>query len=349
MLERDLLPAVPRFSYEQRREGLRRAMHAYHAKGTTSIYEGHGNAPEILSACRDLHEHGELTMRMSLVVSPAWGSVAEAERVMRDWLPLVRGRGVGDAMFRVSGVFIAYGGDPCVTHIVQRNIPDVGWSGLIPQANTPEEFEQLCLLAACHDLRVHTVVSDKLHEIVPIMERIAAQYPIGARRWVLEHISVATSADLQRVKQLGVAVTLIPPHYLWKVGHRFLNLTPEQLDLLSPARALSEIGVPVAAGTDAVPYDPLFCMWAMTTRRERTTGRVMGAGGIVSNEAALRLLTTCGAWLTFEEQVKGPLASGCYADLAVLSGNPLTAGGDDLLALRCQATMVGGRWVYGES
>jgi predicted amidohydrolase YtcJ len=73
----------------------------------------------------------------------------------------------------------------------------------------------------------------------------------------------------------------------------------------------------------------------------------MGPGGSVSNETALRLLTVNGSWLTFEEDRKGPLLPGYYADLAVLSGNPLTTTAEGLLDISCTATMVGGRWVYG--
>ncbi|QJW85524.1 amidohydrolase family protein [Ramlibacter terrae] len=118
------------------------------------------------------------------------------------------------------------------------------------------------------------------------------------------------------------------------------------MDYLSPAKQLFELGVPVAAGTDAVPYNPLFCMWAMTTRRERLTGRVMGEGGIASNEVALRLLTRGGAYLSFEENEKGQLVPGHHADIAVLSGDPLATKGDALRDLSCRATMVGGRWVH---
>lgn len=96
---------------------------------------------------------------------------------------------MGDAMFRVSGVFIAHGGDPCVRAIQHRELDYMGWSGYVQQVNSTEEFESLCELAGQYDLRVHTVVSDKLDRIVPVMERLARRYPIGERRWVLEHIS----------------------------------------------------------------------------------------------------------------------------------------------------------------
>lgn len=86
----------------------------------------------------------------------------------------------------------------------------------------------------------------------------------------------------------------------------------------------------------------------MTTRRERTTGQVMGRGGMVSNDVALRLVTRAGAWLTFEEGEKGQLVPGHHADIAVLSGDPLAVEGDALRELSCAAAMVGGRWVHGE-
>ena len=348
LTEQDLLPAVPRFTYAERLEGVRRALPLYHARGTTSIYEGHGMGPEAIACFRELHEKGELTMRSGLVISPTWASAADAEPIMRDYLAYARGNGTGDDMLRIAGVFIAYGGDKVIRDVMQRDVTDVGFSGFVKSVNAPDEFEALCELAGRYDLRMNTIVSDKLHEIVPILERVAKKYPIGKRRWVLEHVSRSSQSDLERVKKLGVAVTLIPPHYVWKVAGPFMNMTDEELDYLSPARALHELGAEVSAGTDAVPNDPLFCLWVMTTRRERTTGRIMGKNGRIDNALGLRLLTTAGAYLTFEENVKGPLKPGYYADLAVLSGDPIAAKGDDILNIRCEATMVGGRWVYGE-
>jgi predicted amidohydrolase YtcJ len=346
-LEPELLPAVPRFRDEDRLEGIRRAMALYHAVGTTSIYEGHGSAPEVIAAFRHLWERGELTMRTAMVLSPRWRSLDDAAVAMRDWMPTLRGRGMGDAMFRVSGLFIAHGGDPCVARIQQRDLAYMGWSGYVQQVNSTEDFEALCMLAGRYDLRVHTIVSDKLAKVAPIIERVAKHFPIGERRWVLEHISRSSPEDLATIRRTGVATTLIPAQYVWKHGTPFLSFNEQEMDHLSPARQLHEMGVPVAAGTDAVPYNPLFCMWSMVTRRERTTGRVMGEGGKVSPETALRLITHGGAYLTFEENEKGRLVAGQHADIAVLAANPLDVPGDALRDIACQATMVGGRWVHG--
>jgi predicted amidohydrolase YtcJ len=347
LLDVDVLKAVPRFSAADRTEALRRAIRLCNAKGTTSVYEGHGLAPDVVASFRSLWERGELTMRSGLVMGAPWSGVEEAGRIMRDWLPFASGRGLGDAMLRISGIFIASDANLRIKDLLLRHLGNFGWGDYVRQMNSPEEFEQLCMLAGQHDLRVHTVISDRLHELVPVMERIAKTWPIGERRWVLEHVSKATRDDLERVAKLGVGVTLIPANYVYKGGHRFMGLSPEELDLVSPAKGLLELGAPVSAGTDAVPFDPLFAMWSLVTRRTRANNGVLGPGGRISNLDALRLITVCGAWLTFEEHVKGPLLPGYFADLAVMKRNPLDAQGDDILENECLGTMVGGRWVHG--
>jgi predicted amidohydrolase YtcJ len=47
-----------------------------------------------------------------------------------------------------------------------------------------------------------------------------------------------------------------------------------------------------------------------------------------------------------DENQKGPMLPGYLADMAVLSGNPLTATTEGLLDTTCEATMVGGSWMH---
>jgi len=342
-----LLPAVPRFSPKDRRDGILRSVRTYHTVGTTSVYEGHGCAPDVIGAYRDLRQAGELTMRMHLVVSPTWKTGDEAEIMMRDGLAYARGAGIGDPLLRIGGIFVSYGGEPTAATAALANPADLGWSCYIKQANTPAEFERLCMLAAVHDLRIHTIVIDKLHELLPILERVHAKHDISRRRWVLEHMSHAAASDLARLKALGIGVTLIPDYHVWKVGTRFFPLSEADRELVSPTAQLDALGVPVACGTDNSPFNPLATMRAMRTRRERTTGEILGAGGRTSAELALRAMTQNGAWFSFEEAVKGRIVPGYFADLAVLSGCPLTTPGEELETLSCIATMVGGRFVHG--
>lgn len=343
----DVTAGVPGFTAADRLEAIRRAQRLYHAVGTTSIFEGHGCAPDVIAAYRALRERGELTMRTGLVVSPVWDTRAEAERGMRDALAYARGLGLGDDLLRVTGVHVAHGGDGAIAELARRDPGNLGWSNHVLQANGAAEFEALAMLAARHDVRLFTLVVDRLAEMLPVLERVDRRHGLRGRRWVIEHMSTAALDDLRRLPALGVGVTLIPEYHLWKFGARYLDLDAPAADLTVPARQLHDLGVPVAAGTDNSPYDPLGVVRALATRVERTTGRVIGPNGRIDVELALRLMTVAGAWLTGEERVKGPLSPGCYADLAVLGRDPLATPPDELEGIDRVATMVGGRWVHG--
>jgi predicted amidohydrolase YtcJ len=346
-MQLDLLAGIPQVTSADRRAGIVKAMRAYHAHGVTSIYEGHGCATEILGAYRELHQQGQLTMRVGAVVSPTWATLEDANRQMSDWMAYAQGSGLGDDWLRISGLFVNYGGDPAVGSLALADSHNLGWSCYVRQANDPATFEALCLLAARHDLRLHTIVIDKMHEIVPILQRVDTQFSIRSKRWVLEHVSLANMEDLAALKSLGVGVTLIPEFHLAKAGGRFAKLDDEACARVAPAAQLAQLGVPVSAGTDNSPVNPFATMRAMMTRQERVTGRVLGKAARASAELALRCLTVNGAWLTFEENVKGAIRAGNYADLAVLSGDPLATPADRLERLSCIATMAGGRFVHG--
>ena len=343
--EFDLLPAVPRFGYGDRLEGLRRSMRVYNAVGITSVYEGHGLAAQTIAAYRELWERGEMTVRCALVLSPAWRDVAEARESIRDWLAFARGRGIGDPWLSISGVHVAIGGDPKVAELARADLPNTGWSGFVEQANTLSEYRDHCFMAAEHDLRVNTIVGDGLADVLPVLEAVNERFPLAGRRWVIQHVARTTTEDLRRLRQLGLFVTTIPVYYLWKGGGWYLD-NPDRGETVVPLRTMLDLGIPLSAGTDNIPCDPFFTLWTMATRRERISNRVLGPGQRLSGANALRLMTREGAWLSFEEHRKGILASGRFADIAVLSDDPCTIDPEALKTLSCHATIVGGRVVH---
>ena len=341
----DLLPAVPRFGYAERLDGLRRSMALYNTVGTTSVYEGHGTAAETIAAYRELWQRGEMTVRATLVLSPVWRDPAEARAAMRDWLAFARGNGLGDPWLTVSGVHIAIGGDPVLAELARADLPNTGWAGFVEQANTLDDYRDYCLLAAEHDLRVNTIVGDRLADVLPVLEAVNEKHTLAGRRWVIQHIARTTPGDLKRLHRLGLFVTTIPVYHLWKGGGWFVD-DADGGEAVVPHRTMLDLGIPVSAGTDNIPYDPAFTLWTIVTRRERHANRVLGPGQRLSGAEALRLMTRDGAWLSFDEDRKGVLAPGRFADMAVLSDDPCRIDPEALRELRCHATVVSGRVVF---
>ena len=65
-----------RFSHADRLRALPEMARAYHAFGTTSVFEGHGVAPELMRVYKEAWRDGALTMRASLAFSPRWKAAA---------------------------------------------------------------------------------------------------------------------------------------------------------------------------------------------------------------------------------------------------------------------------------
>jgi predicted amidohydrolase YtcJ len=344
-LEFDLLRGLPCFGYEQRLQALLDSIPLYQALGTTSIYEGHGSAPESIAIYRDAWERGRLTVRTCLCVSPAWSGLAEARLAMRDWLAYARGRGMGDPWLRICGVYLGLGGDPAHAALARASLPNTGWTGYVEWANGLADFRELAMLAAHHDLRVNAVVGERLPEALEALEAVDRVHPLRGRRWVIEHIGRMRPDDLPRIRALGLMVTTIPTYSLWKDGDAYLD-DPDGGEWTLPHRALMEAGLPIAAGTDNVPFSPFWPMWAAIARVERTTGRTLGTSQSLDRRQALRLMTIEGARLSFEEELKGSIEPGKYADLAVLDADPGEVALDALRDVASVMTVVGGRVVH---
>jgi len=68
----------------------------------------------------------------------------------------------------------------------------------------------------------------------------------------------------------------------------------------------------------------------------------------LDREAALRLWTQGSAWFSGEADVKGTLAAGQYADLAMLSADFMAVPEDEIRSISSVLTVMGGRIVFAD-
>jgi predicted amidohydrolase YtcJ len=119
--------------------------------------------------------------------------------------------------------------------------------------------------------------------------------------------------------------------------------------LTTPVKTYLDAGLPVSGGTDSsvVPYSPLWVIYHFVTR-DTISGGPMGIDQQISREDALRMVTRNHWYLTFEENTKGVIAAGRFADLVVLPENIMTVPAKHIEQMHVMMTMVGGKVVYSD-
>ena len=352
-IEYSLMKIVPRFSHEQRVAALKYSMHQYNAAGTTSIYEGHGLAPAVIRAYKELWENKEMSVRSHLTVSPAWDAVpgAHPEMVLRDWAIYAGGRGLGDDMLKISGIYTAVGSSP-QDNIRRKDSPYPGWAGYSVDSRLQERrgsLYDLILAAARANLRANAITyfPENFARYLNVFEQVNRVVPITEKRFVLEHLRFVTEAQQDLIKELGVVPTVLPGKHIWSSGLRSTRDSDrEEINSYIPLKSFVDKGIIFVLATDNVPFRPLHTLGAAITRKDGVTGQVIGPDQKISRADALRAFTINGAYLSFEEHIKGSIEVGKLADLAVLSADLLTVPEDDIRQIRVLMTMVGGKIVF---
>jgi hypothetical protein len=350
VVEFSLMRVVPRFTHADRVRALRESMRLYNSVGTTTIYEGHGVAPELLQVYKTVWDAGDMTVRCHLVLSPTWRSLREAASDMARWGHSASGFGFGDDMLRLCGYFLQLRGHRHVARLRSAELPFTGWAGFAESYNPAPRFHTLLRLAAQHNLRVHTLAASvqELENALQAFEALHTEFPIAARRWVLEHIRDVRPDQLQRMKRLGVVCETIPLTHLWLRGAAYVE-DAVGAQRTVPHQDFLQHDIPFGMGTDNKPYNPFHTLWAAVVRQERRSAAVIGPQQCLTRLQALRAFTMGGAYFCGVETQRGSLAVGKLADLAVLSDDPLRVPDSQLPALHAILTMVGGHIVHRSS
>jgi predicted amidohydrolase YtcJ len=334
------------FTRADRVRGIGLAAKAYHAFGTTSVFEGHGVANELIRAYKDAHRDGALTMRTTLVMSPNWKATGSAPlgAFLEAWAGWLGEPAFGDDWLKITGLHIDIGRD--AGEDVRASVsPYTGWSGFNYDAAIPPERAKEVLLQ-CARNEIRATCSSNAPGIIDLLEEVDREVPLKGRRWVLVHISLLSPRDIERIVRMGLVLTSHTNSNIFRRGHTMqAQLPPERHGDNTPLRSLIDAGVKVALITDNVPISLWGPVWQSVARTSRTNVRIAPQQAI-SRAEAIRCGTENGAYLTFDEDKKGTLEPGKLADLAVLSADPLTVAETAIRDITADMTMVSGKIVH---
>jgi predicted amidohydrolase YtcJ len=197
-------------------------------------------------------------------------------------------------------------------------------------------------------LAIHGNGDASIDDILYAFEQALRDTPSADPRLIIIHAQMAREDQLLKMQELGVTPSFFSAHtYYWGDRHREIFMGPERAARMSPTRSAENIGLrySVHLDTPVVPMNPLQLLWS-TVNRESTGGDVIGPEQRVSPMNALRAMTIDAAWQIFQEDNRGSLEPGKYADIVILSADPLVDP-ERVRDLQVVETIVGGVTVFG--
>jgi predicted amidohydrolase YtcJ len=352
-VEREMAPVAELIWFRQaaaftpadRLRALPQSARAYHAFGTTSVFEGHGAATELLRTYKRADREGTLTMRTALAFSPNWQAAGGAPLgpFVEAWAGWLGEPGFGNDRLKMSGLYV-HAGREAADDVRARAAPYTGWAGFNSNHGLPrDQAKELLVHCAANDIRAVMIGSSNLD----LYDEVDREIPLKGRRWVISHISTVSPRDIERIVRMGLVLTTHTNNYLYKGLHaQAQRLPPERHGEIVPLRSLLDAGVKVSLATDNVPVSPFLPIWQAVARRSYQTKEQGAPGEALNGADALQCATVNCAYLTFDEDKKGSLEAGKLADVAVLSADPLATEESSIAEIRSLMTMVGGRIVH---
>jgi len=345
ILVRRLLPAASR---EQLVEGLKRFSGIMASLGLTASTEP-GATPDEIGAYMELWRQKGMKHRVrvmqrvggladvkarSAVIAPNFGD---------DWLRIGGFKALFDGGVEAARLSTPY-------QIVPGEQTDPAFLGqyLLPPGGD-DEAQAMFELAAERgwQFQVHAVGDATIDRLVGIWEKVAAKHDIAAMRWAVLHCMLGSDSALDRIKKLGVRVT-VQDQSVRLASNMIRYWGEERAGYCTPVRAILDKGIPTGAGTDApvAHWNPFQALWWMITRKVEIGGRIaepLGPHQAISRVEALKLYTIGSADVDFMEDRAGSIEPGKLADLTVLSDDYMTVAEDRIRELRSLLTIVDGQ------
>jgi len=191
---------------------------------------------------------------------------------------------------------------------------------------------------------VHAIGDAAIDQVLGVFEAL----PPGGLRPRIEHLGLPDLDQLRRAAAVG-AIAVPQTVFLPALGRNFRRCLPESLlERAYPVRAMLDAGLVVALSSDAPVVeddDPMLGIRAAVDRLD-DAGEPLAPEQAVTVAEALSAYTLGGAIASGDETSRGSLSVGKWADLVVLSGNPLTTAVPALTDIAVDQTWIGGRLAY---
>jgi predicted amidohydrolase YtcJ len=297
-----------------------------------------GVTPQLLRVYRSVDQKGGLPSRVNVMplrrVDGVPGPVPLPEIFASD-------------MLRVDTVkFLADGGLSGATAALSVPYRHVNSNGVLRFADG--ELRELCAESHAAGWRIatHAIGDVAIDQVLDIYEALGPHRRGFAHR--IEHFGLPDATALARAAALRV-IAAPQTIFIRTFGRNFRSYLPDAfLPRTYPIRAMLDAGIRIALSSDAPVVEddnPLVGMMAAITRIDEE-GELIAPRQAITASEALYGYTMGGAIASGDEANRGSIEPGKWADLTVLSGNPLMESPEALPRLKVDMTFVAGRVAF---
>ena len=300
-----------------------------------------------------LDQKGKLLMRANMYLA----YTDNCGEPMGDWYKAyLAGHEYSDKL-KVGGIKIFSDGGSCNKPAVSfERIDGTGYGDLY---FTHEELSQIVsdLHSQGYQVAIHAIGDRALEQVQDVYEEVLGGGP-NIYHHRIEHNLLIRPDLMARYTEIGIVPVILGlrPTCLLISDDLDSNIPAEYHTWLWPWRDLLDANpdLPVAWHSDwrLTTLDTMRQLHGFTTRKQiaedgslcEPTPEI--AIGIINIQEALEIMTIGSAYALSRDDEVGSLEPGKYADLIILSDNPLTVLPDSLLDIKVQLTMIGGQVMY---
>jgi predicted amidohydrolase YtcJ len=330
---------IPPPDKSQMAEALFQAQQNCFAVGLTGVHDC-GLEKREIEVIDSLQSSGELKMRIYAMLTPAQETLDEylQKGIVKNELLNIRSVKLyadGALGSRGARLIEPYSDDPANTGLLLRS---------------PEALREFCKLAYDHGYQVCThAIGDSANRL---MLDIYSEFLKGKNdlRWRIEHVQIVAPEDFGLFSQFDVVPSVQPTHATSDMYWAGDRIGPERMKGAYAFHDLLQQTGWLPLGTDfpIEGINPLHTFYAAVVRKDFKGWPDGGfqTENALSRKEALKGMTIWAAKAAFEENEKGSIEPGKFADFVVLDQDIMHIAGDKLPDVKVLKTFVGGEDVF---
>ena len=330
---------IPPLGIDEQRKALQLAEAKCFAVGLTSVQDA-GLEKEIVDLIDLMQKEGALKMRIYAMLTPSeanLNSYLMKGPFATDYLTVRSVKLYADGALGSRGA-----------RMIEAYSDDPGNSGLLMYE--PDFYKNICELALQNGFQVNThAIGDEGNRFVL---DLYSQFLKGKNdnRWRIEHAQVIHPDDFQKFNEFSIIPSVQPTHatsdMYWaedRVGAKRIKGAYAYKELLK-----QNGWIPLGTDFPVENINPLYTFYAAVARKDMKGWPEEGyqIENAINREEALKGMTIWAAKAAFEENNKGSIEPGKFADFVILDSDIMTVEIDKIPSITVFSTFLNGKKVF---